>query len=83
MGLSPAEALVASTLNAAYAVGEGRQAGSFEPGKRADLLLLDAETPGGIAFHAGVPPVTAVYAKGVRAWPTADAAGRAAEGGLP
>ncbi len=69
MGLSVNEALVASTLNAAYAVGEGRAAGSLSPGKRADLLLLDGETPGIVAFHAGVPPVAAVYAKGVRAWP--------------
>jgi imidazolonepropionase len=69
MALSVDEALVASTLNAAYAVGEGRRAGSLEPGKRADLLLLDAETPGMIAFHAGVAPVAAVYAKGEPAWP--------------
>jgi imidazolonepropionase len=69
MELSVSEALVASTLNAAYAIGEGRAAGSLSPGKRADLLLLDGETPGMLAFHAGVPPVSAVYAKGARAWP--------------
>ncbi len=69
MGLSVSEALVASTLNAAYAVGEGRRAGSLSPGKRADVLLLDGETPGIVAFHAGVSPVAAVYANGVRAWP--------------
>jgi imidazolonepropionase len=69
MGLSVNEALVASTLNAAYAIGEGAAAGSLSPGKRADLLLLDGETPGILAFHAGVSAVTAVYAKGVRAWP--------------
>jgi imidazolonepropionase len=69
MGLSPGEALVAATLNAAYAVGEAGAAGSLSPGKRADLLLLDVETPAGIAFHAGVSPIAAVYAKGARAWP--------------
>jgi imidazolonepropionase len=69
MGLSPGEALVAATLNAAYAVGEAGAAGSLSPGKRADLLLIDAETPAGIAFHAGVPSIAAVYAKGARAWP--------------
>ncbi len=69
MGLTPGEALVAATLNAAYAVGEAGAAGSLSTGKRADLLLLDAETPAGIAFHAGVPPIAAVYAKGTRAWP--------------
>jgi imidazolonepropionase len=69
MGLSVSEALVASTLNAACAIGEGRNAGSLSPGKRADLLLLDGETPGMLAFHAGASPVAAVYAKGARAWP--------------
>jgi imidazolonepropionase len=69
MGLSVNEALAASTLNAAYAIGEGRRAGSLSPEKRADLLLLDGETPGIVAFHAGVSAVAAVYAKGVRAWP--------------
>jgi len=69
MGLSVHEALAASTLNAAYAIGEGADAGSLSPGKRADLLLLDGESPGILAFHAGVSPVTAVYARGTRAWP--------------
>lgn len=69
MGLSVHEALVASTLNAAYAVGEGSAAGSLSVGKRADLLLLDGETPGIVAFHAGSSPVAAVFAKGARAWP--------------
>jgi imidazolonepropionase len=71
MGLSVNEALVASTLNAAYAVGEGGRAGCLAPGRRADLLLLDGETPGIIAFHAGVSAVSAVYARGERAWPAA------------
>jgi imidazolonepropionase len=69
MGLSPREALVAATLNAAYAVGEGGRAGSLSPGRRADLLLIEGDTPAMIAFHAGVSPVAAVYAGGRRAWP--------------
>lgn len=69
MGLSVNEALVASTLNAAYAVGEAELAGSLSIGKRADLLLLDGETPGIVAFHAGVSPVHAVYTNGARVWP--------------
>lgn len=40
--LSPAEALNAATLNAAYAVGLGDRLGSLEPGKQADLLIVDA-----------------------------------------
>lgn len=42
LGLTPAEALVAATVNAAYAMGLGGEAGSLEPGKRADFLILDA-----------------------------------------
>jgi imidazolonepropionase len=37
MGLTPAEALHASTLNAAYALGLAGEVGSLEPGKSGDL----------------------------------------------
>lgn len=40
--LTPAEAIVASTINAAHAIGLGGEAGSLEVGKRADLVVLDA-----------------------------------------
>jgi len=39
-GLSPADVLVAATRNGAAALDEIDQAGTIEPGKRADLLLL-------------------------------------------
>jgi imidazolonepropionase len=61
MHLSPEEALVATTLNAAYAVGMAGSRGSLEPGKKADFLILDGETPAILAYHAGVSPVKAVY----------------------
>lgn len=38
--MTPAEAVVASTLNAAYAVGRGEEVGSVQVGKKADLLIL-------------------------------------------
>lgn len=44
MGLLPSEALVAATINAAHAIGMEDEVGSLEPGKRADLLVLDAPT---------------------------------------
>ena len=43
MRLLPAEALTAATLNAGYAAGLGHLVGSLEPGKLADLLILDAD----------------------------------------
>ncbi len=72
MGLTVGEALTAATLNAAYAVGLGDQAGSLSPGKAADFLLLDGETPGILAYHAGVSPVAAVFKGGE---PVGEAAG--------
>lgn len=68
MGLSVAEALTASTLNAACAIGMGPETGSLTPGKRADFLLLDGETPAILAFHAGVAPILQVYVDGKPAW---------------
>ena len=41
-GLSPADVLVAATRNGAAALHELDRAGTIEPGKRADLLLLSA-----------------------------------------
>ena len=39
MGLSPAEALTAVTINAAWSLGRGSHAGSLETGKQADFLI--------------------------------------------
>lgn len=64
MSLSPLEALTGVTLNAAYAVGMADRVGSLDPGKQADFLLLDGESPAILAYHAGVSPVTAVYKRG-------------------
>src|SRR5574341_1187937 len=40
--LTPAQAIAAATINAAFAVGRGEMVGSLEPGKQADLIILDA-----------------------------------------
>jgi imidazolonepropionase len=42
MKLAPAQALVAATLNAAFAVGRGDAVGSLEVDKTADILIMDA-----------------------------------------
>lgn len=40
-GLTPAEALATATINAAAMIGEESTFGSIEPGKRADILILE------------------------------------------
>lgn len=42
-GLSPADILAAATINAARAMGLGQQLGSLEPGKLADLVIVDGD----------------------------------------
>ncbi len=54
MKMSPAEALVASTINAAAAVGLEKSVGSLEPGKKADILMMDVPSHAHIPYQMGV-----------------------------
>ncbi|HEX2252125.1 MAG TPA: imidazolonepropionase [Thermoanaerobaculia bacterium] len=65
LGLTIEEALTAATLNAACCLGLGEEIGSIEPGKRADLVLLDAPNLLHLAYHYGIDPVRAVVKDGV------------------
>jgi imidazolonepropionase len=58
--LPVAEAIRAATLGAAQAVGRQEEIGSLEPGKRADLLLLDIERHEDLAYRMGRNAVTTV-----------------------
>jgi imidazolonepropionase len=51
MKLTPAEAWMASTANAACAVGEGRRLGRIQTGYQADLTLFDADDYRHIPYH--------------------------------
>jgi imidazolonepropionase len=53
MNLTPAEALIAATLNGAHALGRADRVGSLEPGKSADLLILNAGDYRELANHFG------------------------------
>ncbi len=64
MKLTPPEALTASTLNAAYALGLSEDRGSLEVGKRADLLILDAPGHLHLGYHFGINLVEAVVKGG-------------------
>jgi imidazolonepropionase len=66
MDLSVEEALVASTLNAAYAIDRAATTGSLDPGKNADFLVLDGESPAIFAYHAGGDSLLEVYKRGER-----------------
>ena len=64
MKLLPAEALVAATVNAAHAIGLGHLVGSLEPGKQADLLILDAEDYRMLPYRYGTNLVHQVVKRG-------------------
>jgi imidazolonepropionase len=64
MGLDIAEAVTASTLNAAAALGKADEIGSIEEGKSADLVVLDGPTHHQLVYHFGVNPVRHVVKAG-------------------
>ncbi len=64
MRLTPAESLVAATLNAAWAVGRAAEVGSLAPGKMADFLLLDGPDYRLAPYRAGHNPVDSVFLGG-------------------
>ncbi|HKT44509.1 MAG TPA: imidazolonepropionase [Gaiellaceae bacterium] len=53
LGLSPAEALSACTVNAAHVLGRADRIGRLAPGYRADVVLLDAPDWRYLAYHLG------------------------------
>jgi imidazolonepropionase len=64
MHMTPAEAIVATTINAAYSLGRGDQIGSLEPGKRADFVIHDCRDYREIAYFAGIESAESVFAEG-------------------
>ena len=63
MGMTPPEAVRAATLGGARALGRD-DVGVIAPGKRADLVLLDAPSSLHLAYRAGVPLVAGVWQGG-------------------
>ena len=63
-GLSPLEAITAATLNAAWVLGLSDALGSLAPGKRADLVVLDADHVRHIPYRPGHNPVRATLVEG-------------------
>ena len=65
-GLTPAQALVAVTRNAACAVGAGDVAGRLARGRAADLVIMDTDDYRDLAYRFGSSPASAVMIAG--AW---------------
>jgi imidazolonepropionase len=53
LGLTPAEAITACTINGAHALGCAHAVGSIEPGKSADLVFLKTGDCRDLAGHVG------------------------------
>ncbi|MCK4339365.1 MAG: imidazolonepropionase, partial [Candidatus Cloacimonetes bacterium] len=64
MRLLPSEAIVASTINAAYSLELGDKIGSIEVGKQADILIMDIPSYKYLPYHLGSNCVDKVIKKG-------------------
>lgn len=70
MGLSPAEALTAATINAAYSLGLGSEIGSLEAGKQGDFVIHEFADYRELAYFIAAPnrPRVFVAGKEVAVW---------------
>ena len=62
--MTPAEAITAGTINAAYSLGRGDEIGSLEKGKRADFVIHDVSDYRELAYWFGIEQPWRVYAAG-------------------
>jgi imidazolonepropionase len=68
VGLTPAEALAACTVNAAHVLGRAGRLGRIATGYAADLVLLDSPDWRHVAYHLGGDVIAAVVKDGVVVW---------------
>ena len=64
MRLTPAQAIAAATINAAAAINRADRIGSIEPGKQADLIILDVPDHRHLGYRFGTNLVHSVIKKG-------------------
>jgi imidazolonepropionase len=62
--ITPGEAIVGATLNAAYALRAAGDRGSIDPGKRGDLTILSVDHPEELCLAAGQDVVSQVVIAG-------------------
>ena len=68
LGLTPAEALAACTVNAAHVLGRSERLGRLAPGYSADVVLLEASDWRYLPYHLGGEHVTVVVKEGQVVW---------------
>jgi imidazolonepropionase len=68
LGLAPAEALTACTVNAAHVLGRAERKGRLARGFDADVVLLGADDWRHLAYHLGGPVVETVIRDARVAW---------------
>ena len=66
MKMSPAEAITAATINAAYSVNRGKKIGSLEAGKLANFTIFNCDDYRELAYWFGIPQTHSVYVRGER-----------------
>lgn len=64
LGMTPAQAINAVTINAAHAVGMSDRIGSIEVGKQADIIILDIRDYNQLPYYFGRNHVNTVVKKG-------------------
>lgn len=64
MGMTPAEVLAASTINAAHAIKRGKEIGSIEKGKKADITIFNVPNYMVLQYRYGVNHVHSVIKNG-------------------
>ena len=64
MKMTPAAAISAATINAAYGINMEKKVGSLEVGKQADIVIMDVDDCRKIPYHFGVNHVLHVIKNG-------------------
>lgn len=62
--LTPSQAIVAATINAAHSLGVAGQVGSLQAGKIADILIVNVPDYRHFAYRFGINPIEAVIKRG-------------------
>ena len=65
LGLTPAEALSACTVNSAWVLGRAGRLGRIAPGYDGDVVILEADDWRHVAYHLGGRVTAAVFKRGV------------------